>query len=257
MTTTKSNIKKVECYGCDFGKHIPDSCPNWRKDKCHYRFLRRLFNKTDFNKGARPKKNGLLRCLFDKGDIKDEKYHIYKKVYFLRHLYSLHFSNVQLHDIVNHLYKHQRCISNKIECGNQNIVKKIAISTKDVNKGNKRQMCFATKFCFLHNETAYPICDSFAREALKHHKKKLGKTHPNYEKLNTLLGNARRKWHAPSEPLNYSSYKNVIDYFIEIYDLGDITYKELDWFLWVFGKISLGNPRAEILKKMALIPRTS
>ena len=235
------NITKVRYYGCDFGKRIPNLCPRWKKDKENYDWLQKHFKekklKNDSEKGVE------------------------EKVLNLRSRYKLArcLTKEAIPEAIGYMHQNKEMLYKQMKLGDKKIVGEIALNLGHKSKGLKRQMCFATKLCFFHNETAYPICDSCAWAALAYHKKKLPKTHPNYEKLNTLLKNANHEWYAPPkfQSLNYTSYKNAIDYFIKIYDLDDITYKELDWFLWVFGKISLGNPRAEILKKMALIPKTS
>ena len=220
------NITKVRYYGCDFGRHIAKYFPRWEKDKENYNWLQKHFKekklKNDNEKGVK------------------------EKVLNLRSRYKLTrcFTKEAIPEAIDYMHQNKKMLYRKMKCGNKKIVGEIALNmghkskrlkrqmaTGEPPKGRKskrfnRQMCFATKLCFFHNETTYPICDSNAWAALEYHKKKLEKTHPTeYTDFKEKLEKANNEWHDPSKPLNYSSYKNVIDYFIDLYELRDLICK--------------------------------
>ena len=71
---------------------------------------------------------------------------------------------------------------------------------------------FATKYCNWHNLEAYPIYDSFVEKSLRQFK--------------CITGNIRI----------YKNLKASIDYFRSQNDITEFTYKQIDKFLWMFGK---------------------
>ncbi len=232
MTTTKSNIKKVQCYGANFGEkmmerffsNIKPQPWNWKTDLGKYERLHTLY-KTDLK------------------DNKKEEVHC--KVLKLRNLYGLQLCihNDELPRVVQHLFKHKKDISKDIKRGDKNIVGDLAKNAAYP----KRLWTFATKFCFfVEKNNEYPIDDSLVRGALKHYEEELKKLGPRIVKIyhgpfEQRLKDVKKIWRNPdpntSDPLDYSVYKDTIDDFIKIYHLDGITYRELDWYLWVFGKI--------------------
>lgn len=94
-----------------------------------------------------------------------------------------------------------------------------------VKKESKRkEYSFATKvFNFIH-PTEYPIIDSLSVTLLWLYLS---------EKLNRaeLMDYSRNNWGS------YRSYKEAYDKFIDIYQLNDLSYKEIDIFLWTYGVV--------------------
>ena len=234
----KSNIEKVRDYGENFGEKI----------------VKKFFTniKTPpWNWGDALKKYKYLHTLY-KSDFKDnKKEEVDYKVLKLRNLYGLQLCihNDELPRVAQHLFERKKDISKYIKCGDKNIVEDIAKKAASP----KRLWTFATKFCFfVDKDDRYPIDDSLVRGALKHYKEELRKTaNKHYGPFAKQLKDVEKIWRNPdpntSGHLDYSVYKDAIDYFIKIYHLDGITYRKLDWYLWVFGKIL--KKKKEALKK--------
>jgi hypothetical protein len=77
---------------------------------------------------------------------------------------------------------------------------------------NKNFYSFATKYCSWHNPACYPIYDTFVAKSLRN--------------CSTVGGDLRV----------YGDLKASVDEFIHRYGLTEFTYKEVDKFLWLFGK---------------------
>lgn len=78
---------------------------------------------------------------------------------------------------------------------------------------------FATKYCNWHNRDAYAIYDSFVEKVLMTYKKQ-----DHFSEF--------RK----SDLKDFSSFKKIIEDFIRFYNLTDFDLKEIDKFLWIYGK---------------------
>lgn len=78
---------------------------------------------------------------------------------------------------------------------------------------------FATKYCNWHNRDAYAIYDSFVDKVLMAYKKQ-----------------DRFSEFKKSELKDFISFKRIIENFITYYNLSDHNLKEIDKFLWIYGK---------------------
>ncbi|WP_165176688.1 hypothetical protein [Desulfovibrio sp. ZJ369] len=103
---------------------------------------------------------------------------------------------------------------NKTDLG---IVEKIANS---YIKAGKHIYCysFATKYCSFHNN-GYPLYDSIIDKMLCLYNEK--DNFSNFRKYDLK---------------NYLTFVRVLNDFITYYTLGDISYKDLDKYLWQYGK---------------------
>ena len=79
---------------------------------------------------------------------------------------------------------------------------------------------FATKYCSHHNQIDFPIFDSYVEKLLIHFRKADGFA---VFRNNELRG-------------DYLVFKNVIQNFREAYNLQDFNLKQIDQYLWQFGK---------------------
>jgi len=106
----------------------------------------------------------------------------------------------------------------EMEAGSVKIVEDLA----EVNMGTKtiRFYSFATKFCSWHNFDAYPIYDNFVEKTLWGYQSK--------DKYSDFM----RK-----ELKQYARFKEIVNDFRNNYGLGDFSYKQIDKFLWYYGKI--------------------
>lgn len=88
-----------------------------------------------------------------------------------------------------------------------------------INNNNKAFYSFATKYCSHHNPADFPIYDSFVDKVLRHFRNVDGFSNfKNYE-LKT-----------------YTKFKSILHDFQIFYGLENYSLKDLDKFLWQFGK---------------------
>ena len=94
---------------------------------------------------------------------------------------------------------------------------------------------FATKYCNWHNPPAYPIFDKNVRECLRFHKRKDGFAKFTLDSLWT-----------------YPTFRNVVDKFRGHYGLDSFSYKELDKFMYLFGRRLLAEAAAKSSNRQAI-----
>jgi hypothetical protein len=150
-----------------------------------------------------------IRCIVDlfPGNQKIEE--VYLKVTLINSLYN------------TYLYKILPMV-------NQIVMKKIDIRLKIhdpslVNEIAKLQTrncySFATKYCSWHAQDGYPIYDGFVDQLLRAYRQRDG-----FEPFNN------------KELRNYPKFKTIIQSFQHRYGLEDFSFKEIDKFLWLYGK---------------------
>ncbi len=149
------------------------------------------------------------------------------KVVTINELYS---TNVYAtFEIAKHILKLN--IDNDIKNGNLELVNKIAkLKLKDKEK---TFYSFASKYCNWHNSKNFPIYDSFVDRLLS-----------AYQKQDTFLELPEDSSSMNFFKLalkNYEFFKETIDSFIKYYELGDVNYKKIDKFLWMYGKELFGK----------------
>lgn len=113
-------------------------------------------------------------------------------------------------------------IDSGLRVGDRDIVSKIANGHNIRRRKNNTEMSFysfATKYCSWHNQSAYPIYDGFIEKTLVAYRIK-----DNFSSFNK------------KDLKDFSKFCNVIDDFINYYDLNEYSVKEIDKFLWVYGK---------------------
>jgi hypothetical protein len=112
-------------------------------------------------------------------------------------------------------------IDARLKIGDPLLVDQIA---KVTFSGKERRNCaFATKYCSFHNPSAFPIYDSFVDRVLR-----------AYQKQDRFLPQAL------GDLKDYARFKDVLESFVLFYDLGNINARELDYFLWGYGKEIFG-----------------
>lgn len=111
-------------------------------------------------------------------------------------------------------------IDNRLKKGDYTLVSEIA----NIEIKNKKIefYSFATKYCSHHNQTDFPIYDSFVKGALMYFKK--------VDKFDNFKG---------SDLKDYKTYKNILLKFAEFYGITSYCLKDLDMYLWQLGKIIL------------------
>ncbi|MCF8346096.1 MAG: hypothetical protein K9G38_02700 [Bacteroidales bacterium] len=78
---------------------------------------------------------------------------------------------------------------------------------------------FATKYCNWHNQESYAIYDSFVEKLLLAYRKQ-----DYFSKFRN------------SDLKDFPKFKKIIQEFIAYYHLTDFNLKEIDKFLWIYGK---------------------
>ena len=93
-------------------------------------------------------------------------------------------------------------------------IAKISIGDKE-----KNFYSFASKYCSHHNPLEYPIYDSYVHKVLKYYR--------NIDRFYTF---------EESDLKNYKKFKNILIEFKKFYHLEKYNLKQLDMYLWQFGK---------------------
>lgn len=100
------------------------------------------------------------------------------------------------------------------------------IKTKIISFGVQLIKCqeelidtYATKYCNWHNRDAYAIFDSFVEKVLIAYKKQ-----DHFSEFRN------------SDLKEFSKFKQTIQDFIRFYNLTDYNLKEIDKYLWIYGK---------------------
>ena len=91
--------------------------------------------------------------------------------------------------------------------GTLNILEEIS------NWNNKKVISFASKFCHFHNRQKYPLFDKYVKIALK---KLIGCENKDFE--------------------NYNNFFEKINSFKTIYGLTQISFEDIDKYLWLYGQ---------------------
>lgn len=117
-------------------------------------------------------------------------------------------------------------IDDDIKNNNIDVIAKIDKSYYKIKDGKRKYIScysFATKYCNFHNKS-YPIYDSIIADMLYLYKLK-----DNFAQFNKI------------ELRDYNIFIDVLNKFILFYNINDINYKDLDKFLWQYGKKFLYN----------------
>ena len=108
--------------------------------------------------------------------------------------------------------------------GDPNVVHQIATGHNIRTRKNNKEInfySFATKYCNWHNSESYAIYDSFVDKLLMAYKKK-----DNFSSFRQI------------DLKDFSKFKNIINDFSNFYNLTKHNLKEIDKFLWIYGKES-------------------
>ena len=113
-------------------------------------------------------------------------------------------------------------IDNALNIGDPHIVNKIAVGHGIKSSKTKKELnfySFATKYCNWHNLEQYAIFDSFVEKILLAYKKQ--------DKFTNFTKAGLR---------DFPTFKRVVQDFMCFYDLNGHNLKEIDKFLWIYGK---------------------
>lgn len=111
-------------------------------------------------------------------------------------------------------------IDERLRDGDETLVRDMLSSLR--KKIGKEPFSFVTKYCSFHNSDAFPIYDSYVDKVLWHYKKIENFSQYNRSDLETEH--------------DYAKFKIVLADFRRWFGLGKYSTKELDQYLWQFGK---------------------
>lgn len=187
-------------------------------EKPSIELVQKYIHEFDLEEKENPKDSSLdlIFNTFKNNDVFEE---IYLKISVLNSFYSTNIYD--LNKIAKHILKLN--IDEVIKAGDANLVNAIAsghgIASKKSENGKEISFySFATKYCSWSNNSQYPIFDSFIEKVLMNYKN---------QKLLDFKNDDLK---------NYPKFKNIIDSFKDTFDLKEFSYKEIDKFLWKFGK---------------------
>ena len=112
-------------------------------------------------------------------------------------------------------------IDNRLKKKDLSLVPDIANA---VNK-NRQFTSFASKYCAAHKPDGYPIYDSLVRNYLA---QVIGKG--NLANYTCCMTTAENMMH------DYLKYVDVYNAFIAQYNLSSLSYRDVDWYIWVANK---------------------
>lgn len=121
----------------------------------------------------------------------------------------------KIYPVAKHILKLN--IDERLKAGDPTLVDEIA----KINIGSKEKnfYSFASKYCSHHNQLEYPIYDSYVHKVLKYYR--------NVDRFFDF---------DDSELKIYPKFKNILIEFRSFYGLENYNLKELDKYLWQFGK---------------------
>lgn len=108
-------------------------------------------------------------------------------------------------------------IDGRLKVGDSSLVNDIALV--NISGVEKNFYSFATKYCSHHNPVDYPIYDSYVAKVLNYYHRK-----DRFADFNEI------------DLKQYTKFKDILIKFRSFYKLEQLNLKELDMFLWQYGK---------------------
>ena len=160
----------------------------------------------------------VLSELFGKYPNNKELRDILIKVSTLNSLYSTQiYATIEMAKHIQELK-----IDVRLQQGSPEIVNKIADIT--IKERTRHNYSFASKYCHWHQPDFYPVYDSYVDQLLWAYHNQLGFMDFQQAQLR-----------------QYPRYKEIIEEFRKNYGLSQFNFRELDKFLWGYGKERFGN----------------
>lgn len=185
----------------------------------------------------------LLNKLFKKHNKNDDFEEVLLKVVALNTFYSAGIKNIHLTNMAKHIvdiYKEKEYIDNPCSTHDPSdqclkLVNKLAkIEVKEKQKNgeeiskDRNYYSFASKFCFFQNNKFFFIYDSYVAESLFQFQKQFKNEYE--EKLSKYTKVTREGLK------DYEFFYRVINEFITVFELRNLTNREIDIYLWSEGK---------------------
>ncbi len=170
------------------------------------------YNDDWFKLNKYPEQEEILENLFSNSDNLNFDTILMKTIY-LNEFYSTRLDNV----IGMARYIERLNIDSRLNTNELSLVEDIANTPSEM----KNAYSFASKYCSWHKPDVYPILDSYAKGVLY-------KMNKNYEFMPKFTKNDISS--------SYLFYCKVYENFIKYFNLQNYTLKQIDRFLWLFGK---------------------
>lgn len=154
-----------------------------------------------------------IQCLVRQFPQSRTLYEVLAKVCVINNLYSTGIAAT--FEMAEHIIR--KNVDDALTAGDIDVVDKISYLT--IGGRTRHNYSFATKYCAWHQPEHYPIFDNFVRLMFIAYKDK--------DKFATFEGEGLRR---------YSEFKRVFCEFKNYYQLKEFSYRELDLFLWGYGK---------------------
>ena len=161
----------------------------------------------------REQERALNRLFFDLAPENKDIADILLKVTTLNQFYSTNIFSI--YPVAEHIKALD--IDMRLKAGDESLVDDIR--TVEFNGKKKSLYSFASKYCSHHNPDAYPIYDSYVDEVLRYFR-------------NTDCFTSFRT----EELKDYKRFKEILMAFQTYYGLEQFSLKEIDKYLWQFGK---------------------
>ncbi len=180
--------------------------------------LEKYLSRWDSLEDYSAQESAIDRLFLGEFNSNDNLEHILIKCSVLNDFYS---TNIfKIYPVAKHILSLN--IDERLEAGDPTLVDEIA--RVDFNGEEKFFYSFASKYCSHHNPLEYPIYDSYVRKVLNYYKKADGFFSFGEEDLK-----------------NYPKFKEILIRFRDFYKLNKYNLKELDKYLWQFGKEHFPN----------------
>ena len=102
------------------------------------------------------------------------------------------------------------------------------IATARKKEFARNEYSFATKFCNMLNPKAYPIIDKYVVWLLYRYLAADDRFPMQYKNGKKITKSSFGR---------YQHFHEAYDEFIDLYNLSDLNYKEIDMFMWTYGKL--------------------
>ena len=143
-------------------------------------------------------------------------------------------------------------IDARLKKGDLSLVPEIA--TLRLSNGDVRfNYSFATKYCALHQPEKFPIYDSIVADTFASLFEKGLLPKYRYQRGKSSSPNTFTKSEFAAKLKEYKFFVEFYDYFKELFDLKDLTYREVDSYIW--GAFKVAGEEFEI-EKMAQLDKS-
>lgn len=146
------------------------------------------------------------------------------KVYTLNFIYKTYI--IKPYNIAVNIFNKK--IDNKLRQGDPSVVDDIAIGHNVFKNGVGKEFrfySFATKYCYYHNNELFPLYDRYLENIIWEFKKNENASGFKF------FSDFKRE-----DLKEYSKYINILNSFKQAFKLTEFSIRELDIFLWSYGK---------------------